>query len=633
MKRNNKIKTFSKNENLNVLNEKNSSEKKNNIKLKKNMNNMFIEKYEYILKNSNQNNPKRQIYHKFIYKNKGKSHKIERNIKNESIMKDKTIYNVTKKYINKKLLNDDKKKIYNKISPYNFKYFCKSDKRKNKNKSQSNSDYKNKNCMESNFMKLNKDANIYTSNAKYIKNKKMLLFNKYNYDNNAYKPDRAKLFDMTRIPNFPNKNSFLYKTTNFRAGHLISNENNSSHREIENSYFNNISLLNNNNKLENSLHFININNTNIMPNSHIDSSFQNSKRHPPSDTLYKNLMEKKNETFENFFKINEYKEEKNNNQEKENINKLSNIKKLYYRQIAKNNHERSGYSPLLSKRKNNFGQPLSFPKILSANISFENHSQKERYEKISESFYNLKDLLDNCKNEDKKLNELDYIYEYTLSKKIDKKYLTIKNMNNFYNFLHEKILPLDLAKSFKENIILALNFNKNKKKEKILFMKKLDLKKIDKGRYLTKNKNKKNNELKPLLIDLERQKKINKEDIFAISDRVTIRNELKKELDSIRKEVINKQKIIQNIQKENKEKYINKYELKKSKSNEIINKKKIGENDDKINEKIYDSNERLYYTWYKNKNVSNINNFIKNSKLTELYYYNRTTQKINQNKL
>ena len=307
--------------------------------------------------------------------------------------------------------------------------------------------------------------------------------------------------------------------------------------------------------------------------------------------------------------------------------KKSNIDNLYYKQIGKNNNELNGYSPLSSKKKNNWGQPLSFPKIFSSNIIFDNRSQKERYEKISESFYNLKELMEDFKKEGK-LNELDYIYEYVLSKNIDKKYLTINNLNNFYNFLQEKKMPLDLTKSVKENIILALEFDKNKNKvkkikpiksDKNIFMKKLNIKNFSKIRYKNKN-NEETKELKPLMIDLERQNKINNQKDFAMSDRITIRNELKKELDQIKNDVINKQKIIQSIQNTN---YENRGYYKE--------KEKETEDFKKIEERVFESNERLYYTWYKNKNSSNINNFVKRAKLTELYFYNRNNQKIKQN--
>ena len=50
-------------------------------------------------------------------------------------------------------------------------------------------------------MKLNNNSNIYTANAKYIKNKKMIIIDKYSYDNNIYKPDRLGLFDMSDFRN------------------------------------------------------------------------------------------------------------------------------------------------------------------------------------------------------------------------------------------------------------------------------------------------------------------------------------------------------------------------------------------------------------------------------------------------
>ena len=39
-------------------------------------------------------------------------------------------------------------------------------------------------------------------------------------------------------------------------------------------------------------------------------------------------------------------------------------------------------------------------------------------------------------------------------------------------------------------------------------------------------------------------------------------------------------------------------------------------------------NERFYYTWYKNKNEKDLNNFRQQSKLTELYFYNKAKEDI-----
>ena len=125
-----------------------------------------------------------------------------------------------------------------------------------------------------------------------------------------------------------------------------------------------------------------------------------------------------------------------NRNNKTKINIKSALKKIYYRQMIKNNADLKGYTSLLSKKKNNLGLPLHFPKIFSADISYDNKSQKELYEKIAESFYHLKELMNNYKKEGY-LNELDYIYDYTISKNIDKKYLTVEHLNIFTIYIRK----------------------------------------------------------------------------------------------------------------------------------------------------------------------------------------------------
>jgi hypothetical protein len=123
---------------------------------------------------------------------------------------------------NKKINNKEDEKIP-RTSPYNFKYFCNTANKKSISKALSmGNHYKgDKKELESNFMKLSKDANIYTSNAEYITNKKLLLFDKYDFENNNYKPNRANLFDMTNIPHSLSKNNTVYKTTRFRGGKMF----------------------------------------------------------------------------------------------------------------------------------------------------------------------------------------------------------------------------------------------------------------------------------------------------------------------------------------------------------------------------------------------------------------------------
>ena len=136
------------------------------------------------------------------------------NIKNEKLNKikngDITILNISK--INKsnnskssskskKKRNRNKRKLKKKYL-YSLKDFFNIE---NKNKLRKSLSYinsintieKDRKNIESNFMKLKSNANKYTANANYIKNKKMIIIDKLSYDNNIYQPDRLGLFDMS----------------------------------------------------------------------------------------------------------------------------------------------------------------------------------------------------------------------------------------------------------------------------------------------------------------------------------------------------------------------------------------------------------------------------------------------------
>ena len=648
------------------------------LKSKTNKNKFAVENVEFIMEESSQVSPRKHII-KHIYKekdnalnaiskeiNKKQNHKKIKNQKSSTIYPiQKKIYNVIKKYINGKPQKDkDKENIninaYKKADPISYKNIQSSNKEKIMHKSQSNPTINKPQemNMESNFMKLSKDANIYTSNAQYIQNKKVLLFDKFNYDNNEYIPDRAKLFDMTRMPKIAKKDSFVFKTTKFRVGHFINNKkdnnvydsgikNEFSNRSLLDFNYRNIDINKNNlsyNEYNSQTSLIRNPEKLTTQNSYIDNSYQKFKRYPPSDTFYKELMSKKNETYEQYFKSPNKEKEKEKEKEinieeyadsnlinvdvndkemqgflqpyykNKTIKKKPEVKRLYYKQMLKSNkNELNGYSVLLSKKKNNMGQPLYFPKIFSSNINFDNYSQKERFEKISESFAGLKNLIENFKKKGE-LDELDFIYDYALSKNIDKNILTIKNLNNFYNFLHEKQMPLDSKKSLKENIILALNYDANlnnyEEKNKKLKLKLNNKDKVSNRIFIeaksVKNKKKINDrkEVK-LMLDLNLQKRVSTKDSFSVDNKINTRDELKKEIENIKNEVLNKQKIIENVRN--------------------INDKT------KNYEKVFDSNERLYYTWFKNQQAKDINNYRKKSKLTELYYYNKTKEEIIKN--
>ncbi len=572
----------------------------------------------------------------------------------------------------KKINKEQEEQKIPKTSPYNFKYFCNTANKKGFSRalSTNNTIKGTDKDMESNFIKLTKDANIYTANANYITNKKLLLFNKYNYENNEYKPNRANLFDMTSIPHTKNKNHTVYKTTKFRGGRMFffdGTKQSTPKGEKSENTSNNKNIININKKplYLKELEKIELKTQNDFYakntiNKYVDNSFQTRKRHPPSNSLYKELVSKKNEIYDNFVG-----------------NKINANDNLYYplfksisssfpssakakEEDKKNSaNNLSGYSNLLYRRKNDGVIPITFPLIVSNAVDCDTISQRKRFENIMETFTKLKSLIENDRKLGK-LNEIDYIIEFIMNKNLDKKYLNNQYINNFSDFLKCKHLPIDTNKSLKENIIMALNYNKNDTNIIISEnINNIDKKKkiINKGRNTEINHEKKILN-KPLEFDLERQSKLSVNETYK--NDFELRDALKKELDFVENDVENKQTNIKLIEnnlnllpfEENyyyKQRMKKRPKLLKNKNKEFLlisqqgyykaifpsnNIQKIKKNkNQKKSDNLFDSNERLYYTWYKNRNRSEIKNYIKNSKLTEYIIYNRTKDKIIKNQL
>jgi len=215
------------------------------LKSKKDSKKDWIEKMDFVIKESEETTTPKKNSTKESNKDEANAINIIKDFtKQINIQKNFMLYPVNQKTNNeqKQSKNSIDSQSPKKISPIYYKTIQKSKKEKLMHKSKSNPTFNSSQemNMESNFMKLGAEANIYTANANYIQNKKILLFDKYNYDNNEYKPDRAKLFDMTRMPKIPKKDSFVYKTTNFRVGHLI-NWNNNTYDFGKIMNFNNIS--------------------------------------------------------------------------------------------------------------------------------------------------------------------------------------------------------------------------------------------------------------------------------------------------------------------------------------------------------------------------------------------------------
>ena len=559
------------------------------------------------------------------------------------------------------------------ISPYNFKYFCNTANKKSINQALSDKNKTEKKELESNFIKLSKEANMYTSNAEYITNKKLLLFNKYNFENNKYIPNRAKLFDMTSIPKIKTKINILYKTTKFRGGKMYFFDNKNPPK------INDILESNNNKNYPNHKKPLYLRDlekyetkkeqffsNNGTQTKFIDNTFQKRKRYPPSNSLYRELMNKKNEIYDNFVNI--------ITEGEEYYRPLINKPKLFSAKYDEDenskkkikNEDLNGFTNLFSKKKNDGLIPITYPLVCAHMINHDSMSQRARYENIMESFIRLKSMIENDKAFGK-FNEKKYIREFLSNKNIDKTYLNEKNYENFSNFLKLKKMPIDINKTLKENIIVALNYDELE--NKILNSDDND----NNNDNLEKNESKKNNlnnkqipstktriisnesnifKNKPLEFDIPRQKKLL--DSGNYRNDIELRDSLQKELEIIENEVEDKQNKIKNIEDNlgllpfesdyyykqnlnkknfNKEKkkdlrLISQKEYYKTTEEQKKTKKKINKNYN-----LYDFNERLYYTWYKNQNIGDIKHYKKQSKLTEYIIYNRTKEKIIDEKI
>ena len=148
-----------------------------------------------------------------------KHYKNGKNLKTQSI----GILNTSKKKTIDAKKHQKNKKNLKINSNFSFKNMFEIIKRNNLKKSASynnlNTIGKEKTDFESNFMRLKNEANIYTSDVDYIKNSKMLILDKYIYDNNRYKPDRLGIFDMSNFKNIKFKNKKMIN------GHIYLNHN------------------------------------------------------------------------------------------------------------------------------------------------------------------------------------------------------------------------------------------------------------------------------------------------------------------------------------------------------------------------------------------------------------------------
>ena len=496
-------------------------------------------------------------------------------------------------------------KITPNTSPYTFKYFCKQ--RKGKLYPESEPAIGKDPNVESNFKPVSKDANYFTKNIPYIKNKDIKIFRRYEYDNYKYKVDRTKLYDMKKLKPIQSKNSTLYKTTLFRGNKFIIDSMKKHYEEKKSP----VSLL------EDFYDKIDEENAPTYQQPSVNYQIQKSKPYVASESLYKELTLKKNEL----------------------LSQLSNNNDIIYQNKNKiNKDELIGYDGKLIKCKMD-NIPITFPTSYIHNKKYISISERERYEKITDNFLKLKhlSLLD---NHDKFLNQ--YIKDF--SKKYGITTLSNEQIVNFTKFLQKEPFPIDVNKSMKDNVILALSYSENNLNK---------LKNINKNNsglyneytfrssYTAKSNEENKSKMKSLLDDMEKQSKLYRDK--STKDTETIYKELTNELNTIMYERdksknmeiplpqhknFNSLYITQKNLSKNIDKYVDLRLGKREYENELFNKtnpiKKI---------KLIDMNKRLYYNRVEKQNGYDLSQIEKNKKMTEYIVRERTKRKLIMNKI
>ena len=582
-----------------------------------------------------------------------------------------------------------------KIQPFSYRYFqnITTNKKKTLNSiSLGVKTIKENDDMIGNFLSLSKDANKYTSNVDYIQNKKMQLLEL----NEKNKTERDKS-DKSQKNNI---NHILYKTTFFRSGKYFFNKGQKRKKKLIKKINIKMSIRDIVDYLEQNEDKINIFMNNkekkrkiIIEEDYKKNDEKNNKKKYFS--FYKKLMFNKNKIIDNiihneFQKMNNvytYKTlDYNNNNLSQKLLQFNNTSKNNNSKMKIDNYYNSSYEEnntsninkknftnsynFYSKKKED-NLPLIFPNILSSTINYSFKGKHIQYENILENFTKIKNLIENDKDIGKK-NEYKYIKEFLKEKKIEKKYLKAENIIKFANFLRQPKINIDINKSLKENILLALNYKEdnyskninseyntidksigifhkkkyNSTRNKIIKRDKLNLDNyINTKRKFNINKNK----YKSLLIDLRKQNKLyEKEEEKTV---VKLRDELKKEINKVEDDIKNKQDRIKNIEEkmnlipfssnyfnnkkiENKNKNKNNMirlrliSLQEMRNNLLENLKITQKNNSNNDNEIFNSNERLYYSWFRHKTKRDINKFLKTTKLTELVVYNKTKEKI-----
>ena len=514
------------------------------------------------------------------------------------------------------------------INPYSFKTIFKKINAHNKYRFSNNNN--NKNLwkfppMESNFTSVPKEENYFTKDIPYIKNKKMQIFDKFEYDNGTYIPDRINKYDMKNLAPIKKKNTMLYKTTTFRNNKLTNEKKLEIDVNVYEKLIKNFERKHKDYKKQNYTIYV-------------DDTFKKEKPYHAGNSLYKELNIKKNQLYDKYF---EKKKENNNNSNK--TNSLDDKKN-------KTNQNFVGYEYLLTKKPVN-EVPQIFQKSMISGLIYNNYSEKERYENLIDKFNKLKYLIQTGKN---KFKELDYIKDFLNRNKILD--YNEEKLKNFSNFLNMKKIPINIEKTLKENIIYALNFNKEKYLKEHKITKNNSSSILNNKKYFINDSN--NNTIQEeedflkgsLMKSMERQKKLyleNNQNIINNKNYIQIANDLDTEINNIYDENEKNKKLFEfqnefyithqygfcnnNLNKNLTSTNLNKIDLRLGNSKEFKELEKNNENNNNKNKKnkfnLTNFNNRLYYNWEK-KHKNKLTEIEKNNKLTELIVLERIKRKI-----
>ena len=468
----------------------------------------------------------------------------------------------------------------------------------NKHIQDTTNEYENK-FYESNFKSCESSMNVYTQHIPYIKNKEMLLFEKYIYDD-KYEPDRTHKHNMHKIKPIKHKASTLYKTTIFRNNHFINDQRNS-----------NINLMN-----KTAIHYHTHNKT---FKNHFYEELEKKKQlqqlhHQlwnPSDTLYKELSLKRNEVYHNYFSP------------EHGHNGYTNT--VYTHNNANNANVRKYESSWLINRKFKDEVPMIFPLTLRNDNTFHSKSQETRHDKISHELYKIQYLL-NLEEDVHKQNEI--VIEYMKERNIDLQYINETTVNNFIEYIKGDFV-IESDKTLKDNIMKGM-FKLNKPNT-FVTEKRIKLNPV---RNVNNNVNNTNALIKhkvPLSSRLEMQTNLSSNKPPK-TDGVIV-NELYNELEKIKEE--SREKIQKNLtfnNNNNNNGDVNRRCVTEELEQRNVNDNMKGKMNKKIKSDLNSIIQRLYYNNIEKNPSFYLNVFKKKGKLLEYIMLERTKNKIKYDK-